>query len=110
MIRWGRRQGGRQQRRGCEEPKAISARSRLPKIDLAIDDEQRRLTAVTKELGELRQNEVLPEVDHAREAQSRLRSIKSELKDLQNAKAQIPVKADTSQAERRDREPRQRGR
>ena len=42
-----------------------------------------------------------PEVDlQVREAQSRLRSIKSELKDLQNAKAQIPVKADTSEAEK----------
>ena len=81
--------------------KDLSSVTAKPKIDLAIEDAQRRLTAVTKELGELRQMKSSPEVDlQVREAQSRLRSIKSELKDLQNAKAQIPVKADTSQAEK----------
>jgi len=81
--------------------KDLSSVTAKPKIDLAIEDAQRRLAAVTKELGELRQMKSSPEVDlQVREAQSRLRSIKSELKDLQNAKAQIPVKADTSQAEK----------
>ena len=81
--------------------KDLSSVTAKPKIDLAIEDAQRRLTAVTKELGELRQMKSSPEVDlQVREAQSRLRSIKSELKDLQNAKALIPVKADTSQAEK----------
>jgi phage-related minor tail protein len=81
--------------------KDLSSVTAKPKIDLAIEDAQRRLTAVTKELGELRQMKSSPEVDlQVREAQSRLRSIKSELKDLQNAKAQIPVKADTSEAEK----------
>ena len=81
--------------------KDLSSVTAKPKIDLAIEDAQRRLTAVTKELGELRQMKSSPEVDlQVREAQSRLRSIKSELKDLQNAKALIPVKADTSEAEK----------
>jgi phage-related minor tail protein len=81
--------------------KDLSSVTAKPKIDLAIEDAQRRLAVVTKELGELRQMKSSPEVDlQVREAQSRLRSIKSELKDLQNAKAQIPVKADTSQAEK----------
>lgn len=81
--------------------KDLSSVTAKPKIDLAIEDAQRRLTAVTKELGDLRQMKSSPEVDlQVREAQSRLRSIKSELKDLQNAKAQIPIKADTSQAEK----------
>ena len=81
--------------------KDLSSVTAKPKIDLAIEDAQRRLTAVTKELGDLRQMKSSPEVDlQVREAHSRLRSIKSELRDLQNAKAQIPVKADTSQAEK----------
>ncbi len=81
--------------------KAVADIKAKPKIDLAIEDAQRRLTAVTKELGELRQLKATPEVElQIRDAQKRLRDVRTELKDLQNAKATIPVKADTGQAEK----------
>ncbi len=81
--------------------KAVADIKAKPKIDLAIEDAQRRLTAVTKELGELRQLKATPEVElQIKDAQKRLRDVRTELKDLQNAKATIPVKADTGQAEK----------
>jgi phage-related minor tail protein len=81
--------------------KDLSSVTAKPKIDLAIEDAQRRLTAVTKELGELRQLKATPEVElQIKDAQKRLRDVRTELKDLQNAKATIPVKADTGQAEK----------
>ena len=82
--------------------KAVAAIKAKPKIDLAIEDAQRRLTAVTKELGELRQLKATPEVElQIKDARKRLRDVRTELKDLQNAKALIPVKADTEQAEKK---------
>lgn len=81
--------------------KAVADIKAKPKIDLAIEDAQRRLTAVTKELGDLRQLKATPEVElQIKDAQKRLRDVRTELKDLQNAKATIPVKADTGQAEK----------
>lgn len=85
----------------AKDLKSLSSVQAKPKIDLAIEDAQRRLTAVTRELGELRQLKATPEVElQIRDAQKRLRDVRTELKDLQNAKATIPVKADTEQAEK----------
>ena len=44
-------------RRASKDLSSVTAK---PKIDLAIEDAQRRLTAVTKELGELRQMKSSP--------------------------------------------------
>jgi hypothetical protein len=90
--------------------KDLSSVTAKPKIDLAIEDAQRRLTAVTKELGELRQLKSSPEVDLQCARRRAVTEHQVRVEGLAEREGADPGQGGHVTGGEADREPRQRGR
>ncbi|GGL27719.1 hypothetical protein H9L10_03515 [Phycicoccus endophyticus] len=70
------------------------------RIDAGIKDAKKAIASITNELGLLRTLDVTPEVSaDIRDAQKRLREARASLRELNAAKAEVTVTADTTKAE-----------